>query len=134
MSMLEDLLAQAGGNVDIGALASQFGVDPALAQSALGQLLPQLAEPGVNNAAAVAEVANQSGLDVGALAAMLPQLLGAVQGAGAGSSGVMGQLLAGLGSGDAAGGATMISQVASMLDRDGDGNPLDDIMAMLGKQ
>jgi hypothetical protein len=132
--MLDELLAQAGGNVDIGALASKFGVDPGLAQGALGQLLPQIADPGVDNAAAVADVAGKTGLDASALGAMLPMLLQAVQGAGGqAEGGVLGQLMAGLGGGNAGGGG-LLGQVAGMLDRDGDGNPLDDIMGMLGKK
>lgn len=132
MGMLGDLLAQAGGNLDIGAMASKFGVDPAVAQSALGQLLPQIADPGVNNAAAMADVAGKTGLDVGSLATMLPQLLAAVQGSGA-SGGVLGQLVAGMG-GTSGGAGGMLGQVAGILDRDGDGNPINDIMGMLGKK
>jgi len=130
MSMLEQLLAQAGGNVDVGAIASQFGINPAMAQSALGQLLPQIADPNVDNAEAVADVAGKTGLDAGALGALLPQLLAAVQGAG-GQSDVLGQLTAGL-SGSNAGG--LLGQVSGMLDRDGDGNPINDIMGMFGKK
>ncbi len=134
MGMLDDLLAQAGGNVDIGALASKFGVDPGMAQDALGQLLPQIADPGVDNGEAAAAVAGKTGLDAGALMAMLPQLLAAVQGGGgAAQGGVLGQLVSGLQGGQGAGGG-MLGQVAGMLDRDGDGNPLNDIMGMLGKK
>jgi hypothetical protein len=134
MGMLDDLLAQAGGSVDVAGMASQFGLDPAMVQGALGQLLPQIADPAVSNAAAVSQVAGQSGLDAGALGAMLPQLLQAVQGAG-GTGGALAQLMAGLGGGTAAAGgaAGMMSQVAGMLDRDGDGNPINDIMGMFSK-
>lgn len=134
MGMLDDLLAQAGGNVNVAELAGKLGLDPGLAQGALGQLLPQIADPGVNNAAAIADVAGKTGLDAGALSAMLPQLLQAVQGAsGQADGGVLGQLMAGLG-GSQTGGGGMLGQVAGMLDRDGDGNPLNDIMGMLGKK
>jgi hypothetical protein len=132
--MLDDLLAQAGGNVNIAELAGKFGLDPNLAQGALGQLLPQIADPGVDNAAAVANVAGRTGLDAGALGAMLPMLLQAVQGAGGqAGGGVLGQLMAGLGGGNQGAGG-MLGQVAGMLDRDGDGNPLNDIMGMFGKK
>ena len=134
MGMLDDLLAQAGGNIDIAGMASKFGIDPAMAQAALGQLLPQIADPGVDNAQAVADVAGKTGLDAGALGGMLPQLVQAVQGAG-GSGGVLGQVMAGLGGAGAAGGAGgMLGQVSGMLDRDGDGNPINDIMGMFGKK
>jgi len=134
MGMLDDLLAQAGGKVDIGALAGQFGLDPNQAQAALGQLLPQIADPGVQNADALADVAGKTGLDAGALGALLPQLLQAVQGAGGGQQdGVLGQLMAGLGGGEGGAGG-LLGQVAGMLDRDGDGNPINDIMGMLGRK
>jgi hypothetical protein len=131
MGMLDELLAQAGGNIDIAALAGKAGLDPAMTQAALGQLLPQIADRQVNNAAAVAQVAGNTGLDAGALGGLLPQLLEAAQGSGA-SGGALGQLLAGMGGPGTGGG--MLGQVAGMLDRDGDGNPINDIMGMLGRK
>lgn len=128
--MLDDLLAQAGGNIDIAGLAGKAGLDPAMVEGALGQLLPQIADPGVNNAAAVADVAGKTGMNAGALGALLPQLLQAVQGTG-GKGGVLEEVMAGLG-GQSGGG--MLGQVAGMLDRDGDGNPIKDIMGMFGKK
>lgn len=130
MGMLDDLLAQAGGNIDIAGLAGKAGLDPAMVEGALGQLLPQIADPGVNNAAAVADVAGKTGMNAGALGALLPQLLQAVQGAG-GKGGVLEEVMAGLG-GQSGGG--LLGQVAGMLDRDGDGNPINDIMGMFGKK
>lgn len=130
MGMLDDLLAQAGGNIDIAGLAGKAGLDPAMVEGALGQLLPQIADPGVNNAAAVADVAGKTGMNAGALGALLPQLLQAVQGTG-GKGGVLEEVMAGLG-GQSGGG--MLGQVAGMLDRDGDGNPIKDIMGMFGKK
>mgnify|MGYP002777089442 CR=1 FL=1 len=133
MGMLDDLLGQAGGKVDVGALASQFGLDAGQAQAALGQLLPQIADPATANADALADVASKTGLDAGALAALLPQLLAAVKGAGGQQDGVLGQLMAGLGGGQ--GGADgVLGQVSGMLDRDGDGNPINDLMGMFGKK
>ena len=130
MGMLDDLLAQAGGNIDIAGLAGKAGLDPAMVEGALGQLLPQIADPGVNNAAAVADVAGKTGMNAGALGALLPQLLQAVQGAG-GKGGVLEEVMAGLG-GQIGGG--LLGQVAGMLDRDGDGNPINDIIGMFGKK
>lgn len=129
MSMLDDLLAQAGGRIDIAGMAAKAGLDPNSVQGALGQLLPQIADPNVNNAAAVADVAGKTGIDASALGALLPQLLQQVQGAG-GAGGVLQQVMAGLG-GNAGG---MLGQVAGLLDRDGDGNPIDDIMGMFGRK
>ncbi|WP_156256413.1 hypothetical protein, partial [Sandarakinorhabdus oryzae] len=96
MGMLDELLAQAGGQIDIAGLAGKAGLDPAMVQGALGQLLPQIADPGVDNAQAVADVAGKTGLDAGALGGLLPQLVQAVQGAG-GKGGALEQVLAGLG-------------------------------------
>jgi hypothetical protein len=99
--------------------------------------------------------ATQSGLDPGLLRKMLPMLAMLVTGLmarhaawGAGSQptsseGGLGGLLGGLLGGQmggAGGGAASGDQpgsglpgLASMLDLDGDGNPLDDLMQMAGK-
>ena len=93
--------------------------------------------------------ASQSGLDPSLLKKMLPMLAMLVagymakqQGAGAAAQpspagGGLGGLLGGLLGGQAgAGSATpggAASGLASMLDLDGDGNPLDDILRMAGK-
>jgi hypothetical protein len=134
MGMLDDLLAQASGNVDLNALAAQVGLDPAQVQGALGQLLPQMADPAVNNAQALGDVAGKTGVSAGALAAMLPMLLQAVQGAGASKGGVLEQIMAGMNAPGAGGAGGLMGQISGMLDQDGDGNPLDDIMGMFGKK
>jgi hypothetical protein len=90
--------------------------------------------------------ASQSGLDPTLLKKMLPMLAMLVAGymakqpgAGnvtAGASGGLGGLLGGLLGGQASGGASLggaVPGLASMLDMNGDGNPLDDIMRMAGK-
>jgi hypothetical protein len=90
--------------------------------------------------------ASQSGLDPSLLKKMLPILAMLVsgymakQGAGAAaqaapSAGGLGNLLGGLLGGDATGSGTagVMPGLASMLDMNGDGNPLDDIMGMVGK-
>ena len=93
---------------------------------------------------AVAQSASaQSGLDPGLLKKMLPMLAMAVAGymakqGGAGAAapakGGLGALLGGLVGGRAAAGAKSgAGGLASMLDLDGDGNPLDDILRMAGK-
>jgi len=89
----------------------------------------------------------QTGLDPSLLKKMLPMLamlvagLMAKQGAGASaqaapSGGGLGDLLGGLLGGQAAGGAMpggSASGLGALLDLNGDGNPLDDILAMAGK-
>ncbi len=94
--------------------------------------------------------ASQTGLDTGVLKKMLPMLAMLVagymakqRGAGAAaqaapSGGGLGSILGGLfgGQGASAGSATPgagAGGLASMLDMNGDGNPLDDILRMAGK-
>ncbi len=93
--------------------------------------------------------AQRTGLDTGLLKKMLPMLAMAVAGflakqhgggaaaqparSGGGLGGLLGGLLGG-GSGAAGhGGGVGASGIASLLDLDGDGNPLDDILGMAGK-
>lgn len=90
--------------------------------------------------------ASQSGLDPSLLKKMLPMLAmlvagfmakqhgGAAVAQPAAAGGGLGGLLGGLLGGQAAGGATAgAPELASMLDLDGNGNPLDDILRMAGK-
>jgi len=89
--------------------------------------------------------ASQSGLDPSMLKKMLPMLAMVVAGymakqqaAGAGSQPAsagsgLGGLLGGLVGGKAAGVGGAQSGIASMLDLDHDGNPLDDILQIAGK-
>lgn len=88
---------------------------------------------------------NQSGLDPGLLKRMLPMLAmmiagymasgrgSASPGSSPASGGGLGGMLGGLLGGSAAGGQSGLGGLASMLDMDRDGNPLDDILGMLGK-
>jgi len=85
--------------------------------------------------------ANQSGLDPAVLKKMLPMLtmlvagMMAKQGSGAPAApaGGLGGLLGGLMGGGQAAGATGTAGLASMLDLNRDGNPLDDIIGMAGR-
>ena len=90
--------------------------------------------------------ASQSGLEPSVLKKMLPMLAMLVTGymakqggaaaAPAASAGGLGGLLGGLLGGQSAGSAAPASSLtglASMLDLNGDGNPLDDIMQVVGK-
>lgn len=84
----------------------------------------------------------QSGLDTGILKKMLPMLAmalagymssgsggtGSTQSAGGGLSGMLGGLLGGGG-----GSTSGLGGLASMLDMNGDGNPLDDLLRMAGR-
>lgn len=94
--------------------------------------------------------AQQSGLDAGVLKKMLPMLAMLVAGfmaksggaagasqqasTGGGLGGLLGGLLGGMGGGSAAApGGGSGGGLASMIDMNGDGNALDDIMRMAGK-
>jgi hypothetical protein len=89
--------------------------------------------------------ASQSGVDAGILKKMLPMLAMAIAGymargggatgtgagpaAGGGLAGMLGGLLGGSGGGASSG----LGGLASMLDMNGDGNPLDDLLRMTGR-
>lgn len=111
MSLFDSILGQVGGNLDIGSIASKFGIDPAMAEQAVQALGQSHAEPGDT----IQGAADKTGLDP----AMLGQLASHL-----GGEGGLGQL-SGLLQGNPA-----LSQLAGGLDRDGDGNPLNDIAGM----
>ena len=142
--------AQPGGVEGLGGLLDQLGggglLDDVLASkptdvSRGNEVLGQVFGSKDVSRAVAQNAASQSGLDPGVLRKMLPMLAMLFAGymakqrtAGAGAQaasagGGLGGLLGGLLGGQAgrAGG------LASMLDMDGDGNPLDDIMRMAGK-
>ena len=107
-----EILGQIFGSKDVsrtvaGQAAQTTGIDPAI----LKKMLPLLAM------AVTAYLARQSGDQA--------QSGGAAQGGGLG--GILGQILGGGGTGGGLGG------LASILDLNGDGNPLDDIIGMAGK-
>jgi hypothetical protein len=135
--IVQGLEQQAGA-----AIAAKLGIDPAMAQAAIGALTQSHSQPGNT----VTQAAQNSGIAPDVLSQIVEQvggvgglgaLAGALTGAGgplqdpsqpqaqAPAEGGLGGILAGLGG---------LGGVASMLDRDGDGNPLDDLAGMLGKQ
>ena len=86
----------------------------------------------------------QSGLDAGILKRMLPMLAMAIAGylaggrggtatSGTPAGGAVGGMLGGLLGGGAGAGSSGLGGLASMLDMDGDGNPLDDVLRMTGR-
>ncbi|HMO68413.1 MAG TPA: hypothetical protein PKD92_00755 [Novosphingobium sp.] len=141
MGLLDGILGAAGQKAAIGAIAQKVGIPPALAESAIGALVQNHARPGNT----VAGAAQESGLQADVLGKIVEQLggtggLGALVGAVTGSGGFVADpdkpdaaapaggldsILAGLGG---------ASGLAKMLDRDGDGNPLNDIAGMLGRK
>lgn len=90
------------------------------------------------------QAAQQTGIDPSLLKKMLPLLAMAVTGylasqrggdaAGTGSGGILGQILGGvLGGGQATSAGGGLGGLGSLLDSNGDGNPLDDILGMATK-
>jgi hypothetical protein len=111
MSLLDSILGQVGQNVDIAGLASKFGIDPSMAAMAVTALGQSHAEPGDTIQGAAAK----TGLDAGTLTQMAEQL---------GGEGGLGQISEQLSSNPA------LSGIAGMFDRDGDGNPINDVLGM----
>ncbi len=130
------ILGQIFGSKDVsrsvaGHAAGQTGLDPSLLKS----MLPILAMAVAGYMAKQSGGAQQSGGGLG-------DLIGGVLGGGGGQAsgglgGILGNVLGGaLGGGggqSAAPAAGGLGGLASMLDFDGDGNPLDDIIGMAGK-
>ena len=142
---LGGLLGQLGGGGLLDNVLAPQPTDVNQGNNVLGQIF---GSKDVSRAVAQ-NAASQSGLDPSLLKKMLPMLAMLVTGymakqSGAGAAtqaapegggfgglgGLLGGLLGGHGAQPAGGGA---SGLASMLDLNGDGNPLDDIMQMAGK-
>lgn len=120
-----DVLGQIFGSKDVSRAvaqnaASQSGLDPSL----LKKMLPMLAM------LVTGYMAKQA--SGGAASAQQDPSAGGLGGLGGGLGGLLGGLLGG-GGGGAGQGAPASGGLASMLDLNGDGNPLDDIMGMIGK-
>ena len=114
---LGGLLGQLGGGGLLDQVLGPQPTDVSRGNDVLGQIF---GSKDVSRAVAQ-NAASQSGLDPSLLKKMLPML-----------AGLLGGLLGG-GGGGAGQGAPASGGLASMLDLNGDGNPLDDIMGMIGK-
>jgi hypothetical protein len=139
---LGSLLGQLGGGDLLDNVLGAQPTDVGRGNDVLGQIFGSK-----DTSRAVAQnAASRSGLDPGLLKKMLPILAMLVAGymskqrsgtaaarpAGGGPGGILGSLIGGQsGTATAAPGAG-ISGLASMLDLNGDGNPLDDIMRLTG--
>jgi hypothetical protein len=143
---LGGLLGQLGGGGLLDQVLSPQPTDPSQGNQVLGQIF---GSKDVSRAVAD-DAASQTGLDSGVLRKMLPLLAMLVTGfmakqaGGAGQPsegaglGGLGGLIGGLGGmlGGGAGGAGAaggLGGLAAMLDANGDGNPLDDILQKLGR-
>lgn len=131
--------SSAGAGNPLTELAARFGIDPARIGDALGHMGAQ-AQAGVQDPGALAQAAAaQTGAPAGGLQDLLGQLMGAVQGMQAGGtaggaggfdlSAILGQLMGGMQGGAPSG----LGGLAQMLDRDGDGQVMDDIADMAGR-
>lgn len=122
-----DVLGQIFGSKEVsrqvaGSASEQTGIDPSL----LKKMLPILAM------LVAGYMAKQSGGgEGGGLGGLIGGMLGGGGQASGGLGGMLGSVLGG--GGQAAPAAGGLGGLASMLDFDGDGNPLDDIMGMAGK-
>jgi hypothetical protein len=130
-----EVLGQIFGSKDVsrsvaGHASEQTGIDPSL----LKKMLPILAM------LVAGYMAKQSGGgEGGGLGGLLGGMLGGGGQQAGGLGGMLGNVLGGALGGSGGGGqqaapaAGGLGGLASMLDMDGDGNPLDDIMGMAGK-
>ena len=134
---LGGLLTQLGGGNLLDDVVSSKPTDVSRGDQVLGQIFgsKDVSRTVAQNASA------QTGLDSGLLKKMLPMLAMLVAGymakqqggaAAATGSGGLGDLLGGL-LGGRAGQAGVPGGLGAMLDMNGDGNPLDDILGMAGK-
>ena len=112
MGLLDGILSQVSGSPDtIAELAGKVGIDPGLAEkavAALGQSHPEQGDT-------VELAAQKTGLDLGKLSEIVGQL---------GGEGALGDIAGKMSDNP------QLSGIVGMLDRDGDGNPLDDIADM----
>lgn len=121
MSILESLIGQ-GGSLDLGAIARQVGLSPEQVKQGGEAMLGKLAGGGVDAQAAAAGASAETGIDLSKLMALLPVL---AQQLGAADTAGLAEKLGLTGDG-------VMGRIGDMLDRDGDGNPLDDIAGMAG--
>lgn len=114
MSLFDTIIGQLGGGDGLTGLARQVGLDPALAEKAVAALGQSHAEPGDTVAAAAA----RTGIDPGKLMELVQSV---------GGEGGLEKISAMLKDNPQASG------LLDMLDRDGDGNPLNDLTGLAGK-
>ena len=114
MGLFDTIMGQMGQHADVANMAEKMGINPATAEKAIAALGQAHDEPGdtVQGAAA------RTGLDTATLNNIVEQI---------GGEGSLGQYAETLRTHPAASG------ILGMLDRDGDGNPLNDIAGMAGK-
>jgi hypothetical protein len=121
MSLLGSLLQQVEGSDALASLAAKVGLPADQVQSIGDSLLAKI-QGGSTAEQAAADTAAETGADPDQVQAMIPAIADHVGADGA--SGIMDKL------GGMAGASGIMGTVTGMLDRDGDGNPLNDVMGM----
>lgn len=111
MSLFDSIFSQVGQNVDVANMATKLGIDKGMAEKAIAALGQSHAEPGDT----IAGAATKTGLDSGILSQIVEQI------GGEGSLGEFAQMLKN---------NPQASGILASLDKDGDGNPLDDLADM----
>ena len=109
MSDLNSILAQVGGHAGVAGVAAKLGLDQRMVEKAIAALGAAHPQPGNTLESASAK----TGLDTGVLAQIVQQI---------GGEGSLDRVPAMIGKNPAA--------IAGLFDRDGDGNPLNDIAGM----
>ena len=113
MGIFDSIIGQLGQHADVGNLASKLGIPAEVAEKAIAALGQSHAEPGDTIEGAAAK----TGLDAGMLGSIVQQI---------GGEGSLGEYAKTLQDNPAASG------ILGMLDRDGDGNPLNDLAGLAG--
>lgn len=125
-----DVLGQIFGSKDVSrAVAGQAAAQTGLDSGVLKQMLPMVA---MMAAGYMAKQGGQASGGGGGLGDLIGGALGG-SGGGGGLGGMLGNMLGGAAGGGAAPSAGGLAGISQMLDFDGDGNPLDDIMGMANK-
>ena len=114
MGLFDGILGQVSEHADVANMAAKLGIDPSLAEKAIAALGQAHQEPGDT----IASAAEKTGLSQGTLSQIVEQI------GGEGSLGQFAQILKD---------NPQASGILGMLDRDGDGNPLNDIAGIAGK-
>lgn len=111
MSVLDGILGQLGGNIDVANMATKLGISPAMAEKAIAALGQAHQQPGDT----VTGAAAKTGLGTDVLSQIVHHI---------GGEGSLARFASLLNEHPQAAG------ILGMLDKDGDGNPLNDIAGM----
>ncbi len=119
MGLLDNALGMLPDNVNLDSLAEKVGMSADELKSSGEALFTKLQDGGVDKATAIKEAAAEAGVDAEKLKGLMPAM--------AEKAGLDGEggLMEKLGGEDG-----ILGKVGGFLDRDGDGNPLNDITDM----